>query len=317
MNGSRYLKEAKKVFDLEANAILALKNQLTEDFTLAVDSILSCTGKVIVCGMGKSGIIGQKIAATLASTGTSSFFMHPAEAIHGDLGMISESDIFIAISNSGETEEVIRLIPFLEENGNRVISITGNSKSTLAKNSAYHLNVAVTEEACPLKLAPTTSTTATLVMGDALAVALMVSRDFQPEHFAKYHPGGSLGRKLLTRVKDIMKTKSLPFVSSDAPMNEIIQAMSCGRLGMALVGSSENFLGIITDGDLRRNLEHSSDKFHLMTAAQLMTEKPKTISASEKVQPALELMNKLNISALPVVDNGVVLGVLHLFDCEL
>jgi arabinose-5-phosphate isomerase len=267
--------------------------------------------------MGKSGIIGQKIAATLASTGTSSFFMHPAEAIHGDLGMISESDIFIAISNSGETEEVIRLIPFLEENGNRVISITGNSKSTLAKNSAYHLNVAVTEEACPLKLAPTTSTTATLVMGDALAVALMVSRDFQPEHFAKYHPGGSLGRKLLTRVKDIMKTKSLPFVSSDAPMNEIIQAMSCGRLGMALVGSSENFLGIITDGDLRRNLEHSSDKFHLMTAAQLMTEKPKTISASEKVQPALELMNKLNISALPVVDNGVVLGVLHLFDCEL
>jgi len=317
MNGSRYLIEAKKVFDLEANAILALKSQLTEDFSLAVGSVLICTGKVIICGMGKSGIIGQKIAATLASTGTSSFFMHPAEAIHGDLGMISENDIFIAISNSGETDEVIRLIPFLEENGNSVISITGNPNSTLAINSAYHLNVAVEEEACPLKLAPTTSTTATLAMGDALAVALMVSRDFQPEHFAKYHPGGSLGRKLLTRVKDIMKTKSLPFVSSDAAMNEIIQAMSCGRLGMALVGSAENFLGIITDGDLRRNLEHFSDKFHLMTAAQLMTEKPKTISALEKVQPALELMNKLNISALPVVDDGVVLGVLHLFDCEL
>lgn len=309
--------EAEKVFDLEAAAILQLKSQLNDDFSNAVDAIKASTGKVIVCGMGKSGLIGQKIAATLASTGTSSFFMHPGEALHGDLGMVSSNDIFIAISNSGETEEVIRLIPFLHDNKNCVVSITGKPNSTLAKNSTYHFNIAVSEEACPLQLAPTSSTTATLAMGDALAVALMVSRDFKPEHFARFHPGGSLGKRLLTKVKDIMRTDRLPFVLETAPMNEIIQVISSGRLGMALVGDENNFKGIITDGDLRRCLENYGEKFHLLNAERIMTRNPTTVNGEGKVLPAIDIMNDLNISVLPVLENSKIIGVLHIFDCNL
>lgn len=314
---NKHLNEALKVFDLEAEAILQLKNQLTDDFSHAVEHVLASTGKVIICGMGKSGQIGQKIAATLASTGTASFFMHPAEAIHGDLGMVSANDVFVAISNSGETDEVIRLIPFLHENGNCIIAITGKPNSTLAVNSNYHLNVCVEKEACPLQLAPTSSTTAALAMGDAFAVAIMVSRKFQPENFAKFHPGGSLGRKLLTKVKDVMRVLDLPFVRIDASISEIIKQISSARLGMTMVGDKDNFLGIITDGDIRRFLEIQGEKFHLLSAADMMTKNPKNISPSEKILPAIEKMNLSNITVLPVLEQNKVVGVLHLYDCEL
>ena len=314
---NKHINEALKVFDLEAEAILQLKNQLTDDFSHAVEHVLTSTGKVIICGMGKSGQIGQKIAATLASTGTASFFMHPAEAIHGDLGMVSTNDVFVAISNSGETDEVIRLIPFLHENGNCIIAITGKPNSTLAVNSNYHLNVCVDKEACPLQLAPTSSTTAALAMGDAFAVAIMVSRKFQPENFAKFHPGGSLGRKLLTKVKDVMRVLDLPFVTIDANIHEIIKQISGARLGMTMVGNKDNFLGVITDGDIRRFLETQGEKFHLLNAADMMTKNPKSISPSEKILPAIEKMNLSNITVLPVLEQSMVVGVLHLYDCEL
>jgi arabinose-5-phosphate isomerase len=314
---NKHINEALRVFDLEAQAIMQLKNQLTDDFSKAIEHVLASTGKVIVCGMGKSGQIGQKIAATLASTGTSSFFMHPAEAIHGDLGMVSANDVFMAISNSGETEEIIRLIPFLQENGNCIISMTGKPSSTLAINSNFHFNVGVEQEACPLQLAPTSSTTAALAMGDAFAVAIMVSRQFQPENFARFHPGGSLGRKLLTKVKDVMRVLDLPFVPLDASISEIIRQISSGRLGMTMVGDKDNFLGIITDGDIRRFLEAKGDKFHLLNAADMMTKNPKSISANEKIMPAIEKMNRSNITVLPVLEENTVVGVLHLYDCEL
>jgi len=314
---NKHIDEALRVFDLEAEAILQLKNQLTDDFSHAIEHVLASTGKVIICGMGKSGQIGQKIAATLASTGTSSFFMHPAEAIHGDLGMVSANDVFVAISNSGETDEVIRLIPFLHENGNCIIAMTGKPNSTLAKNANYHLNVAVDKEACPLQLAPTSSTTAALAMGDAFAVAIMVSRQFQPENFARFHPGGSLGRKLLTKVKDIMRVLDLPFVPVDASMHDIIKQISSGRLGMTMVGDKEHFIGIITDGDIRRFLESQGEKFHLLNAADMMSKNPKNISPNEKILPAIEKMNLSNITVLPVLEQNTVVGVLHLYDCEL
>ena len=314
---NKHISEALRVFDLEAKAILQLKNQLTDDFSKAIEHVLASSGKVIICGMGKSGQIGHKIAATLASTGTSSFFMHPAEAIHGDLGMVSTNDVFVAISNSGETEEVIRLIPFLHGNGNCIIAMTGKPNSTLAKNSNFHLNVSVNKEACPLQLAPTSSTTAALAMGDAFAMAIMVSRRFQPENFAKLHPGGSLGRKLLTKVKDVMRIVDLPFVPEGASIHEIIKQISSARLGMTMVGDKDNFLGIITDGDIRRFLETQGERFHLLNAADMMTQNPRNVTASEKILPAIEKMNLNNISVLPVLEQKTVVGVLHLYDCEL
>ncbi|MFP4076592.1 MAG: SIS domain-containing protein, partial [Halochromatium sp.] len=207
---------AREVFRIEAEAIAGLETNLDGRFSDAVERILTASGRVIVCGMGKSGIIGKKIAATLASTGTPAFFMHPGEAFHGDLGMVAPEDIFVAISHSGETEELLKLLPFLQENGNHIVAITGNSRSTLARHSSVHLSVRVTREACPLQLAPTASTTATLAMGDALAVALMKARDFQAHHFARFHPGGSLGRRLLQRVRDEMRSDKLPFVAPHA-----------------------------------------------------------------------------------------------------
>ena len=214
---------------------------------------------MIVIGIGKSGLIGKKIAATLSSTGTPSFFLHPGEAFHGDLGMVGADDIVMLISYSGETDEVLKIIPFLKWNKNMIISITGNPNSTIAKNSHHHLNITITREACPLALAPTSSTTAALVMGDALAVALMESRQFQQEDFARFHPGGSLGRKLLAKVKDLMRTDNLPFINKDASFTELLLRMSEGRLGMVIVGTADNFEGIVTDGDLRRALLRNPD----------------------------------------------------------
>ncbi len=307
----KYQDIAKRVFDIEATAIDHLKNLLTDDFDGAVNAILNSKGRVVICGMGKSGLIGKKIMATLASTGTPSFFMHPGEAFHGDLGMVAPDDIFVAISNSGETEEVIRLLPFLKDNGNTLIAMTGNPTSTLAKNADYHLNIAVPQEACPHQLAPTSSTTATLVMGDALAVALMEARNFQPQDFARFHPGGSLGRKLLTKVRHEMKTDNLPLVSADAPMKEVIHAMSAGRLGLCIVDEGR---GIITDGDLRRHLENDPDLMN-KTAGEIMTPNPKSISPDARLTEAEELMNQHKITSLLVKDEtGRLQGVIQIYD---
>ena len=311
MNHVNHLEIAKQVFEIEAQAIENLVMLLDEQFELSVDAILKSSGRVVVCGMGKSGLIGKKIVATLASTGTPCFFMHPGEAFHGDLGMVSPQDVFIALSNSGETEEVIRLLPFLKDNNNVIISMTGRPDSTLAKNSDHHLNIAVPKEACPLQLAPTSSTTATLVMGDALAIALMQARQFKPHDFARFHPGGSLGRKLLTKVKHEMKSGNLPIVQADAPMKEVIHTMSDGRLGLCIVGNGE---GIITDGDLRRHLDINPTGLMSMQAKDIMSANPKSIQAEAKLSEAEELMNNLKITSLLVKEQNTLVGVIQIYD---
>ena len=270
-------KLAQEVFEIESKEIANLSKRLTDDFEKAINAILQSSGKLIVSGMGKSGIIGKKIAATLASTGTPSFFLHPGEAYHGDLGMIEENDIVLLISNSGETDEVLKLIPFLKYQKNCTISMSGNDDSTLAKNTNYHLNIAVDKEACPLFLAPTSSTTATLVMGDALAVTLMKLRDFKEENFAKFHPGGSLGRRLLTTVGDVMKKKNLPIISSQATIKEVIQKISEGKLGLVVIIDNNKIIGIITDGDIRRTMESREKDFFNLKAEDLMSIHPKLI----------------------------------------
>ena len=302
---------AKQVFEIEAEAILNLKTLVDDNFSGSINAILETQGRVVICGMGKSGLIGTKIMATFASTGTPCFFMHPGEAFHGDLGMVSSKDVFLALSNSGETEEVIRLLPFLKDNGNTVISMTSRPGSTLAKNSDFHLNIAVPREACPHQLAPTSSTTATLVMGDALAVALMEARDFQPHEFARFHPGGSLGRKLLTRVKHEMKSKNLPFVAANAEIKDVIHTMNEGRLGLCIV---EDGKGIITDGDLRRHMENNAANFMQLSAKDLMKTSPITIDAEARLSDAEEVMNNNKITSLLVTENDKVAGVIQIYD---
>lgn len=299
---------ARSVFSVESKAVAALSDTLSTDFDDAVSAILSSEGKTIVCGMGKSGIIGKKIAATLASTGTPSFFMHPGEAYHGDLGMVSPDDIFIAISNSGETEEVVKLIPFLKDNGNVLIAMTGNPDSTLAKAANYHLNVGVEEEACPLQLAPTSSTTATLAMGDALAVTLMKARDFKPENFARFHPGGSLGRRLLSRVENEMVSDNLPVIQPDASVAEVISAISGGGLGMAIVSTVDK-PSVITDGDLRRAIEKYKEQLFTKNASNLMTSNPVSVMAGTRVEDALVLMEERKITSVLVTERGEIVGV--------
>jgi arabinose-5-phosphate isomerase len=245
---------AKRVFDIEVEALQNVAGLIDDEFTRVVEAILNTDGKIIVIGIGKSGIIGKKIAATFSSTGTPSFFLHPGEAFHGDLGIVGKNDKVIIISYSGETDEVLKVIPYLKWNKNIIIGITGNPNSTIAKNSDHHLNINITREACPLALAPTSSTTATLVMGDALAVALMETRSFREEDFARFHPGGSLGRKLLVKVKDQMRVDNLPFIDTSASFTDVLLRMSEGRLGMVVVGDMQYVRGIITDGDLRRAL---------------------------------------------------------------
>ena len=306
-----YTDIAKRVFDIEAEAITHLKTILDDDFSHSIEAILNTEGRVVICGMGKSGLIGKKIMATLASTGTPCFFMHPGEAFHGDLGMVSPKDVFLALSNSGETEEVIQLLPFLKDNGNVIVSMTGRPESTLAKNSSYHLNIAVPQEACPHQLAPTSSTTATLVMGDALAVALMEARDFQPHDFARFHPGGSLGRKLLTRVKHEMKSKNLPFIAADASATDVIHTMNEGRLGLCIV---DNGQGVITDGDLRRHMETDASNFMQLKAVDLMGSSPKTINADARLSEAEEVMNDHKITSLLVEQEGSIVGVIQIYD---
>ncbi|MDB5015730.1 MAG: kpsF [Mucilaginibacter sp.] len=290
---------AKKVFDIEIESLRYVADAIDDEFTNVVDAILNTSGKLIVIGIGKSGIIGKKIAATFASTGTPSFFLHPGEAFHGDLGMVSPNDIVIMISYSGETDEVLKIIPFLTWNKNTIIGITGNPNSTVAKNSKYHLNICIKQEACPLSLAPTSSTTAALVMGDALAVALMESRQFQHEDFARFHPGGSLGRKLLVKVKDLMRTDNLPFINENSSFTELLLRMSEGRLGMVIVGDGGHVNGIITDGDLRRALMHNPDTTQL-TVSDMMTKTPVFVDETEFIHQAEQLMIDKKITAVLV-----------------
>jgi arabinose-5-phosphate isomerase len=290
---------AKRVFDIEIESLRFVVDAIDDEFTKVVEAILNASGKVIVIGIGKSGIIGKKIAATLASTGTPAFFLHPGEAFHGDLGMVGTDDMVIMISYSGETDEVLKLIPFLQWNKNVIIGITGNPNSTVAKNSHYHLNICIKQEACPLALAPTSSTTAALVMGDALAVALMESRQFQHEDFARFHPGGSLGRKLLVKVKDLMRTDNLPFISKDASFTELLLCMSEGRLGLVIVGDANYVKGIITDGDLRRALVRTPDTSKLYVA-DMMTKTPVFVDENEFIHHAELLMIEKKITAVLV-----------------
>ncbi len=290
---------AKRVFNIEIDSLRGVADAIDDEFTRVVEAILKCEGKVIVIGIGKSGIVGKKIAATLASTGTPSFFLHPGEAFHGDLGMVGANDIVILISYSGETDEVLKLIPFLNWNKNAIIGITGNPASTVAKNSHYHLNISIKQEACPLALAPTSSTTAALVMGDALAVALMECRQFQHEDFARFHPGGSLGRKLLVKVKDLMRTENLPFINESASFTELLLRMSEGRLGMVIVGDAGHVNGIITDGDLRRALLRHPDTSTL-TINEIMTKTPVFVDENEFIHQAEQLMIEKKITAVLV-----------------
>lgn len=309
MNMSSY-DVAKRVINIEIEALKALEKQLDEQFNSAIQLILNTSGRTIICGMGKSGIIGKKIAASFASTGTPSFFMHPGEAFHGDLGMVTPEDVFIAISNSGETLEVLKLLPFLKDNNNKIIAITGNPNSTLASHAHYHLNIAVPEEACPLQLAPTSSTTATLVMGDALTVALMESRSFQPENFARFHPGGSLGRKLLSKVSDEMVTQNLPLVNENTPLTDVINVMSKGSLGLTLVVKNDEAKALITDGDLRRAIERYGKDLFDLNAKHIANSNPVAVAPDTSIAMAYEKMQNNKINSLIVCDNKKVIGIL-------
>lgn len=303
-----YLALARQVFQIEAEAVAGLAAQLDDDFAHAVAHILQSSGRIIICGMGKSGIIGKKIAATLASTGSPSFFMHPGEAYHGDLGMVVTADVFVAISNSGETDEVVKLLPFLKENGNFLVSITGNPGSTLARAADCHLNVSVEREACPLQLAPTSSTTATLAMGDALAVSLMEARGFKPENFARFHPGGSLGRRLLSRVENEMVAPDSALIGAQAPILDVITAITRSGLGLAVV-RADSAWAIITDGDVRRALERYGKDVFDQKACDLMTVDPARVPVGTRVEDALLLMERRRISALLVFDKDELVGV--------
>ncbi|MCH3717606.1 KpsF/GutQ family sugar-phosphate isomerase [Campylobacter lari] len=307
------IKIAKEVFEIESKTILDLCDNLDENFSKTIDLILSIKGRCVISGMGKSGHIGTKIAATLASTGTPSFFMHPGEALHGDLGMITSEDVLLAISNSGETEEVLKLIPVIKKRKIPLIVMAGNQNSTLAKQADIFINIAVKKEACPLQLAPTSSTTATLAMGDAIAVALMRARKFRPDDFALFHPGGSLGRKLLTRVGDLMVSNNLPIVSPESEFNELVDVMTSGKLGLCIVLENEKLVGIITDGDLRRALRANDKPRFDFKAKEIMSEKPKTIEVSAMASEAEELMLKHKIKEIVVTQDEKIVGIIQLY----
>ena len=302
----------------EAQAVLDLIPQMDEDFDRAVELILSCRGKLIVTGVGKSGHIGAKIAATLASTGTPSFFINPLDVYHGDLGVMSKGDVVLAISNSGQTDELLRFIPMVLHMQIPIIGMSGNPQSLLAKYSTCHLNVSVEKEACPLNLAPTSSTTAALVMGDALAVALMEKRNFQPQDFAQFHPGGELGKRLLTTAQDVMMTEHLPILSSDMHLGEAIILVSKGKLGFGVAIKDNQIEGLITDGDIRRAMEKWQAEFFNRTVADIMTRTPKTVSPQTKISEIQKIMNKNKIHNVLVVDNANhLLGIVDRYACVL
>ena len=309
---------ARKAINTELLALKRMKETLGDNFADAVEMILSGQGKCIVTGMGKSGLVGRKIAATLASTGTPSFFLHPGEAFHGDLGMISKEDIVLAISYSGETDEVLKIVPFIHNNGNRLISMTGNPASTLAIHSDIHLDVSVDHEACILHLAPTTSTTAQIAMGDAMAVALMKMRNFSSNDFARLHPGGSLGRRLLATVGDVMRSDNLPVVGPDCTAKDMIHTISRCGLGLIVVCEGDRIEGIVTDGDIRRAMERSGADFINLRAADILTRDPKRIHPEEKLIEAEKMMTRHKITSLLVTDRDERLaGVIQIYDIKL
>jgi len=307
---------ARQVLDIEADALRTLSTRLDAGFADAVYLILACSGRVVVSGMGKSGHIGSKIAATLASTGTPAFFMHPGEASHGDLGMIAHNDVVLALSNSGESNEIVSIVPLIKRRGAKLIAMTGNPGSTMAREADVHLNAAVDKEACPLNLAPTASTTAALALGDALAVALLDARGFSADDFARTHPGGSLGRRLLIHVRDVMHAgDALPKIELDASLKVALLEMTKKGLGMtAVVDAAGRVAGVFTDGDLRRALEHALD-LQQARVIELMTRNPKTIRADELAVAAVEKMETLKINGLLVVDaDNMLVGALNMHD---
>ncbi|WP_281130513.1 KpsF/GutQ family sugar-phosphate isomerase [Mannheimia haemolytica] len=306
-----HLDSAKETLNLYAQQIITLNHRLSEEFNEVVNMILACQGRVVVGGIGKSGLVGKKMVATFASTGTPSFFLHPTEAFHGDLGMLKPIDMVILISNSGETDDVNKLIPSLKNFGNKIIAMTGNPYSTLGRNADVILNIGVEREACLNNLAPTSSTLVTMALGDALAIALMKARDFRPEDFARYHPGGSLGRKLLNRVRDVMVRK-VPTASLDTTFTECLSVMNEGRMGVAVIMQDDKLEGIITDGDIRRTLAKFGAESLNKTADEIMTRNPKTINDTEFLAKAEDLMKELKIySLIAVNDEGKVTGLME------
>lgn len=307
--------EAKRVLEVEATAIMGLIRHLDDTFVDVVELINSCAGRVVTMGLGKSGIICKKVSATLASTGTPSFFLHPAEAIHGDLGMIVRGDVVLAISNSGETEELVRLMPSIKRIGAQIVAMTGNPSSTLARGADYHLSAAISKEACPLGLAPTASTTATLALGDALAMALLLRKGFKEEDFAFLHPGGKLGKRFL-RVSDLMHTgDEVPVVSVSTSMHDVIYEMSKKRFGItSVIDENRRLQGVISDGDLRRLLERD-EQILKKTAGDSMKRNPATIAATEFASAALQIMEQRKITSLFIVDDELrVQGIIHIHD---
>jgi arabinose-5-phosphate isomerase len=307
---------ARKVLEIEAEAIRALIPRLDESFDRAVETLFCCAGRVVATGMGKSGIIAQKISATLASTGTPSLFLHPAEAIHGDLGRIVKGDVLLAVSNSGDTDEILSLVPWLKRLGSPVVALTGDARSPLAQAADVHLDVSIRAEACPLGLAPTASTTAALAMGDALSMALLERRGFTVEDFAVLHPGGRLGKKLL-RVEDLMHTgEDVPRVLPATPMTEVLLEMTRKRLGLTTVAAEDGrLLGVISDGDLRRQMERHRNALFERTAAECMSRSPVLVGRKELATRALDLMESRKITSLLIVDSQQrIEGVLHLHD---
>ena len=323
------IQRATECLQCEAAAIEALIPRLDDSFLRAVEAIRDCKGKIVVTGVGKSGHIGSKIAATLASTGTPAFFLNPLDAYHGDLGMLSSDDLVLAISYSGATEELLRFLPLIQAKKIRIIAMSSSEESLLARCADIHLNIAVEHEADPLNLVPTASTTATLALGDALACALVEAKHFQPTDFAQLHPGGDLGRKLLAKVEDVMFTENLPFLTPDMPMSDAIEIVTKGTLGIGIVVEKQptansqqpiaNLVGIITDGDIRRAMQRLGQDFFTTPVSAIMSKNPKTISKNAKIVEAGEKMNHHSIHTLIVVDEPItnlhVVGVVDSFSC--
>jgi len=300
----------------EAEALMGLIPQIDDNFDNAVELIFRCHGKVIVTGVGKSGHIGAKIAATLSSTGTPSFFINPLDVFHGDLGVMTKDDVVLAISNSGQTDELLRFIPMVLHMEIPIVGMSGNPSSLLAKYSTYHINVSVDKEACPLNLAPTSSTTAVLAMGDAMAVALMEKRNFRPQDFAQFHPGGELGKRLLTTAGDVMRTEEMPVITPEMHLGDAIIHVSNGKLGLGIAMRDGEIVGLITDGDIRRAMEKWKAQFFDKTVADIMTTRPKTVSTDTKISQVQNIMSRYKIHSVLVADkNNHLLGVVDHYSC--
>jgi arabinose-5-phosphate isomerase len=316
MQNNAIIERAAECLQCEAKAIESLISRLDDQFLRAVELIRDCQGKIVVTGVGKSGHIGSKIAATLASTGTPAFFLNPLDAYHGDLGMLGEKDLVLAISYSGATEELLRFLPLIQAKHIPIIGMSSNPNSLLAQYAAVHLNIAVEREADPLNLVPTSSTTVTLALGDALACALIEAAHFQPSDFAMLHPGGDLGRKLLAKVEDVMFTENLPLMAPNAPMSEALEIVTNGKLGVGVILEGEQLVGIITDGDIRRAMQRLGQAFFTTPVSDIMARHPKTISRKARIVDAGEMMNHHSIHSLVVVDdNAHVCGVIDSFSC--